>query len=307
MHRLVSPSRSAGPPARVPAVLGGLAVVLLAAFVLAPGPLASIGTDGSLAERDGLVAAVREVFVGYWRSGGPGFSPELERVVDYWFRYHMVKAVLAALLLAVFAALGTHLWRAFLRAGAVDADGAGKTTGATGRGTRAGRRVALASGGTLVTGLGLLSLLTVMANIQGAAAPFSSLLPLLPTGARDRELSGTVGEVRRGLAGSASESGAARPPALTVMVDDFSRYHVAMAVIATVVALTLVVLAVRLVAARRGLTAAHPADLRTRRLLTVFGALTAVTALAVSVVVAANTTTAADPAPALLAFFDGGW
>ena len=75
----------------------------------------------------------------------------------------MVKAVTAALLLIVLIALGVLLWKAFLRA-----DGVG-----------VGKRTAHASAGALVTMLALFSLAIAMANIQGAAAPFASLLPML--------------------------------------------------------------------------------------------------------------------------------
>src|SRR6185295_15066159 len=103
----------------------------------------------------------------------------LERVVDYWFRYHVAKAVIATILLIVLVALGVLLWKAFLRAG----------------GLGAGRRVALASAGVLVTMLAVFSLAMVMANIQGAVAPFASLLPMLTDGPTDGELAGTLDQV----------------------------------------------------------------------------------------------------------------
>jgi hypothetical protein len=99
--------------------------------------------------------------------------------------------------------------------------------------------------------LALFSLATVMANIQGAVAPFASLLPMVMEGAP----ADTVGQIRRGLADYPGAGGRSHA-ALEVMISDFARYHAAMAVI---------------------------------------------------VVVVANTGTAADPVPALRAFFDGGW
>ncbi|HET6856069.1 MAG TPA: hypothetical protein VFH94_03105 [Streptomyces sp.] len=271
---------------RALAGLVALAVALAAAFVIAPRTLAATGSVG-FADRRSLVDALREAFVGYWSVGDGDFPPGLDRVVDYWFRYHVVKASIAAVLLVVLVALGILLWKAFLRAG----------------GLGAGRRTALASGGVLVTMLALFSLATVMANVQGAAAPFASLLPMLTAGATDAELADTLGQVRQRLADS-PQAGGQTPPALAAMVSDFSRYHLAMAVIAAIVAALLIGMSVVLWKrfARRG-----SPDRRTRRVLTSFVALSALLSLAVIFVGAVNTATAADPAPALLAFFEGGW
>jgi len=52
---------------------------------------------------------------------------------------------------------------------------------------------------------------------------------------------------------------------------------------------------------------ARSADRRTRRVLGSFGVLAALFSLLLIVLAAGNTTVAADPAPALMAFFEGGW
>ncbi|MEU5880079.1 hypothetical protein [Spirillospora sp. NPDC047279] len=187
----------------------------------------------------------------------------------------------------MFIALGVRLWRAFLRAG----DSAA--------GTRIAR-IALASSGVLATMLAVFSLLTVMANVQGAAAPFASLLPMLTAGADDARLTATLDEARRQLAASGPDAS----PALDVMLGDFTRYHVAMAVIAAIVAVAFAVLCAVL---WKGFAAARPPRGRLGRVLGSFGVLSAVLSLIMIVVAAANTATAADPAPALLAFFEGGW
>ncbi|MFF8267024.1 hypothetical protein ACF059_06475 [Streptomyces sp. NPDC016562] len=286
-----APSGSAGIHGRTLAVLAALAALaaaLVAAFLLAPRALAAAdGSGDGIVDRRSLVEAVREAFVAYGTSGGREFSPGVERVVDYWFRYHVAKAVIAALLLVVLVALGVRLWKAFLTAGPL----------------RTGARTALASAGAFVTALALFSLAVVMANVQGAVAPFSSLLPLLEAGAAEGTLGDTLGQLRRQLADSPHGDDLASP-ALEVMVGDFARYHAAMAVIAGVVAVALVGASVALWR-RRARTASS--DRRTRGLLGALGVVSAVSSLAVLVVAVANTTTAADPAPALAAFFDGGW
>jgi heme/copper-type cytochrome/quinol oxidase subunit 2 len=268
-------------------VLVALAVALVAAFVVAPPTLAASGPDGGFVDRRGLTEALRDAFVDYWRSGDRDFPPGLERLVDYWFRYHVAKAVIAAILLIVLAALGVLLWKAFLRAGGLGARG----------------RAALASAGVLVTMLAVLSSATVMANVQGAVAPFASLLPMLAVGDADGELADTLDQVRQRLADSAS-GGDLAPPALEVMVNDFSRYHVAMAVIAAIVAVVLIGVSA---VSWKSFAATGSSDRRTRRVWGLFGVFSALSSLVVIVVAVANTTTAADPAPALLAFFDGGW
>jgi hypothetical protein len=272
MTSSTAPPRSADFSGRALATLAALAAALGAAFVVAPATLAASGPGGGFADQRHLTEALRTAFVEYWRSGDRELSPALAGVVDYWLRYHVAKAVIAAVLLTVLVVLGTRLWTAFLNVA----------------GPAPGRRIALASAGVLVTTLALLSLATVMANVQGAVAPFASLLPMLTGGATGGELADTLAQVRQGLAGSGSA-----PPALQVMIDDFARYHAAMAVVATAVAAVLVVTGVALW--RR--------SSRTRA----FGVLSLSLSLLVIVVAVANTGTAADPGPALLAFFEGGW
>jgi hypothetical protein len=260
-------------------VLAALAAAFVAAFVVGPRLLAGGGVDD---ERD-LVDAVRVAFVGYWRSGDRAFPPELERMVGYWTRYHLAKAAFAAILLVVLVALGVLLWRAFsgaARGGAV-----------------------LASAGVLVTVLGSASAVAVMANVQGAVAPFASLLPMLTAGPADGELAGTLDQVRQRLT-ELPAAGGRTPPAVTVMISDFARFHAAMAVIAAIVAVVLLALSVL---SWRRFAATGSSGSRARRVSGSFGVLSALSALIVILVAVANTTTAADPTPALLAFFNGGW
>ncbi|MEZ0094505.1 hypothetical protein [Streptacidiphilus sp. EB129] len=268
-------------------MLVALAVALVPAFIVAPGPWAASMSGGGFGDQRVLVDGLSTSFVDYWSSGDRNFPPGLERVVDYWLQFHVVKAVIAATLLTVLTTLGVLLWKAFLRAG----------------GIRAGGRAALASAGVVVTALALFSLTAVMANIQGATAPFSSLLSMLPMHAPHGELADTLDQVRRRLA-DYPNSGDRTPPAVEVMVSDFSRYHAVIAVAATMVAAVL--LGMSVVSWRRFASTAA-SDRRTRRVFRLFGLLSALLASAVIVVAVANLTTAADPAPALLAFFHGGW
>jgi hypothetical protein len=253
-----------GTPGRTLALLAAAAVALIAAFVLAPAPLAAIGGPHGLSSQPALRDAFSKAFLGYWKSGDRTFPAGMQDIVDYWFRFHLAKAAIAAGMLAVFVALAVRLWRV---------------------------RVGL---GVLMAILALFSAAMVAANVQGAAAPFSSLLSMLPTGTRQGDLATTVAQIEQHLAHYPHQTSAATP-AVRVMVDDFGLYHAVLAVVAALVAVVLSTLSV--MAWRR----------RTSRSMLWCAVLTAMTALAVLVVMAANISTAADPAPALLAFFQGGW
>ena len=271
-------------PGRLLALLAALAAALGAAFVFAPRLVAASTPGGGFADQPSLVAYLRDAFVGYWGTGSRGFAPPMQRVVDYWFRYHVAKAVIAALLLGVLVTLAVLLGRAYLRA-----DLGGRS------------RAALASAAAVAATFALCTIALVAANIQGAVAPFSSLISMLPVAEPDGRFTATLDQVRYELA-HYSSTGGGTSPALRGMVDDFALYHAALAVIGVVVAVVLLGLSVW--AGRRFARAAG--DRRARRAFAVLAGASIVSVLAVAVVTAANLTTVAAPAPALLAFFQGG-
>jgi hypothetical protein len=258
--------------------LAVLAAALGVAFVLAPAKLATNGSTTDLADQGRLTAAFHDAFVAYWRSGDRVIDPGLQRVVDYWFRYHVAKALLGGALLVVFIMLGVLIWRAFLRT-----DGL--------------RAAALAAGGALATALAVLSLATVMANIRGAAAPFGSLLPML-LGTSGGSLAGTLAQIRQQLADGQSS------PALEVIISGYTRFHAVMAVEGAIVVVMLIVLTVQL---WRRFTRTDRTERRARQLLAAYGVFIPLLSLALTVVVVANTTTVADPLPGLEGLFAGSW
>ncbi|MGW7824435.1 hypothetical protein ACWGLF_41615 [Streptomyces puniciscabiei] len=267
-------------------MLVALAVALVPAFLFAPGPLAARMSGGGFGDQRHLIDSFSASFVGYWSSGARSFSPDLERIVEYWIHYHVVKAVIAAALLAVLRSLGVLLWKAFVRAG----------------GLGAGRRAALATAGVVVKVVGLVSSAAVMANIQGAIAPFSSLVSMLPMHASHGALAETLGQVRQHLA-DYPNAGSRTAPAVEVMVSDFSRYHVVIAVAAPMVAVVLIALSV---VSWRRFARLGASDRRAKRVFRSFGLLWALLSLAFIVLAVANLTTALNPVPALLAAFEGG-
>lgn len=253
-----------------------LVLVLVVAFVVAPRALA--GSPNL--DENGLVESMSRAFVVYWNSGGPDFPPDLDALVEHWVRYHLAKAVIAAAALATCLTLGALLRR---------------TAPPPGLGTA--RQILVAAPKVLVTLLALASLALLAANVQGAVAPLSSLMSMLPVHDPDDALAATLDEIRDQLA-HRPDIGARTTPTLEVMIADFARYHLVMAVISvTVTAVLLGLLSASWAAARRRSTPGP----RTERAIAPLGAL--IVSSVVLVVAVANATTAADPVPALSAFF----
>lgn len=192
-------------------------------------------------------------FVAYWGSGGGShLPPDLQRIVDHQFRYHLVRVLIALPLLAVLVTLAVRLPRF---------------------------RPALGA-------LALAAAVLLIANVQGFVSPFGTLLPVLVPGTGEPGLATVLTQVRDQVTNGPPS------PALTVMLDEYVRWHVFKGALAGLLAAVLIGLSA--VAWRRG-----------RRWS---GALTAVPALAALVVVAANVFTVADPDPGfLLLLLKGGW
>ena len=281
-----APPRSADVPGRALAVLGALAVAFGIAFVFAPAALAASAPGGGYSGQAALIDAVRTGFIDYWNSGNRAFPPDLARVVDYWFRYHVAKAVISALLFAVLAALGVLLWRAYLRAG----------------GLGAGKKAALASAWAIVTALAVVAAAAVVANIQGAVAPFASAISMLPIGGPDQRLAGAVAQIHQQLTDYQSSNERPTSPPLQAVISDYTLYHAVLVVLASLVTLMLIGASVT---AWRRFAAAKSSGKHARRALASFGVLSILLTLAVIVVLAANVSNTADPIPGLLGVFTG--
>ena len=138
-----------------------------------------------------------------------------------------------------------------------------------------------------------------MANIQGAIAPLSSAVSLLPA-QRDSSLAAAVDAVRHGIATPGAS------PVTDHLVADFARYHVVVAVLSAVFAALLGVLAVRLWRGHRpGLNGVGALSYSTRS-ATATAAATLTVAAAVLVLCVANISSALEPGRALSLFFAGG-
>ncbi|MEV8389089.1 MULTISPECIES: tat (twin-arginine translocation) pathway signal sequence [unclassified Streptomyces] len=277
MNSLEPLSRLTAAPRRQIGLLTSLAGALLVAFFLAPNALARSSVNTA-----NVGDSFSRGFVAYWGSGSQDFPAQLETTVGFWFRFHLVKAGVSALLLVVSVALGVVLWRRFRQ----------QLSG------RAGR-VPFLLPGAPVGVLGLFALVALVANLQGAAAPFVSLLPMLTSDGADDELSATLAQVQQQLA---VPPGGQHSPALTLMISEFATYHAVLAGMAALVALALAGASV--VLWRRLKTSS---DVRARRAMKFGGTASALLAAIVLVIAFANTTNAVDSPQALANFFAGGW
>jgi hypothetical protein len=288
MHHSRPPTQPAAPAGRLLSgrdraaalLLAILTVLLAAGFVLAPRALTGAGS----AHEHNLSAAMSQAFTAYWQSGRRSYPSALADLVAYWRRYHLVKAGFAVALTIALCWLAHILWRSLLRAGRL----------------RPATTTAAVVSGSTVTALAFGSVLVVMATIQGALAPFSSLVSLLPVGHGDPALTGAVGQIQHDLA---KHQAVPRTPAtLDAIIDDFQRYHVVLAAQAAILAVVLIGLSVLM---WRRSAAAGRAVPRAKALLRLLATAFALLTVIVLVVGAANVSTALNPDPALQLAFGG--
>ena len=83
-----APTGSAGGAGRRLALLTVLTAALGAAFVYAPRRIAASTPGSGFSSQRSLIEHLRDAFVGYYGSGSRSFTPDMQRIVDYWFRYH---------------------------------------------------------------------------------------------------------------------------------------------------------------------------------------------------------------------------
>lgn len=265
------------PPRSIATLTGGSAL-LAVALMIAPGALAGL-PGGRPAD---LPAATQQAFIDYWRTGARQLTPELGALVDYWQRFHLAKAGIGIALVIALVLLTVAVTQRFLNS----------------EGTRlrcaAGFCAVLGAGGATAGAITL-----VAANIQGAVAPLSSLLTFVSAGHADPTLSPTIDQLVTDLTNYHQPGHPSAPTAL--LVADFARYHLAFASVSAV--LTLLALLGALAAVRQMRRAKGS---RRRRRVAGVGAVTALTVTACGALVcAANISSAADSAPALLLAFTG--
>lgn len=281
---LAAPSpRPSLPPAlrsvlRSPWTLVGAGALGAAAVTQLPWRAADVWPGAAGVDEANLSGRLSSAFVAFWQSGSPAIGGDLAHVAAYWQAFHITKAVAAAALLGILVLLGVRIWQAFARA------------------ERPGMRWLLGTAGVLGAPLAPFVLVVLLANVQGAVAPLSSVLTFLPVDGSDPAVAQAVAQIGDGL-----RSGAL-PPALTALVDDFRTYHAVLAACALAAAVAIVVTSVVLLVLRARL----PREQRSaRRVLTTIACLIPAVALCLAVIALANYSTVEDTLPALAEFFSG--
>lgn len=193
-----------------PALLVIVIFVLLVGVALVPWRVAELLTGMQWQGPAQVADAVRSGLVTDWtrQVSVPGEgSSALADAAAFWRWFHIAKAALAAVLLAATGAAVVVTW---------DARRAQRHTW---------KRLGLAAATVAGSALFAVSLLVVIANIQGAVAPLSSVLSFLSTGHGDGEFVSVILALRENVAGAELSNTA------QVIVRDFSVYHATVAVL----------------------------------------------------------------------------
>jgi len=248
-------------------------MLLVGAYFFLPGTVAAALspagiTTGVLAETLGAA------FSQWWSEAAAPLPTDMRAVVSFWGMFHVTKAVVALALLIGLLLTGHQVWRAYARVNAPAA------------------RAAIALVGIAGAPIAAFVLLIVMANIQGALAPLSSVMGLLPMDGSVPE----VAQVREQFAAGTIS------PVLETLIGDFRAYHLALVVIAAVAAV--IVMTADVVLWTRWSRMPRQ-DVRLRRVTATIAAVLPTFAVLLLFIMVVNLSTVADTAPALAAFFGG--
>lgn len=261
-------------PKRESVVLVVAVGALVAAFIWLPALL----VGGATTSRSALHRSTADAVAAYWQGGRGPWTDDVRDLVRQWRNYHVAKAVIAGAALIVL----------------VRAAASGRRRAST-----AVRPMLNAAGVTAAWIGALAAVILLMANVQGAVAPFASLLSLLPTTTANRSFAPTLGGIREALA-QRSISGRAGPAPLERMIDAFVGYHVVLAVLAGALAVLAAGFVIRSFGRRRRAAGAIEPLARPSR-ATLAG--TVVLCIAAGVLCLANVSTALQPVPALRGVF----
>lgn len=248
--------------------------LLFVAFLLVPGMVASAWsraegiTTGVLAQNLGVA------FSQWWSSAAAPLTPDMEAVVTFWEVFHVTKTAVALALLVALLMTGHQVWKTYARS--------------SGRAARAFTAFVGIAGAPLAP----LMLLIVMANVQGALAPLSSVMGLLPMDGSVPE----VAEVREHFAAGT------RTPVLDVMITDFRTYHLVLVVIAAIAAV--IVMAADIVLWIRRSRIPRE-EVRLRRVTAIVAAVVPALVPLLLFFMVLNLSTVGEAASALAAFFEG--
>lgn len=254
-----------------------IALIVLLSIEIAslPGTLARFTSGATPLTTGTLAATLGDAFSQWWSTGDAALTSDMQHVVQFWQVFHIVKATIAAGLLIAVVLVGAQLLQAY--SGSV----------------QRGRRAMIVIAGILGAPWVLVILFTLLANIQGAIAPLSSVMGLLPMGVPSE----AVLQVREQFANGTTT------PVLTVLVDDFRSFHEVMVGCSAIVA-SVVTVAIALAGFRRSRLSRE--DARLRRVLTALITALSILGLFLVLILILNLSTVDETVPALAAFFDGG-
>jgi hypothetical protein len=260
---------------RKPALLAAIVAALSAALLFGPSLIARLLAGASGLTTGTLAHRVGGAFTEWWSVGTTSLTESMTVVVQFWATFHVVKALIAA---ALIAALVITI-RQLLVAHAHEESSA--------------RRAGIAAVGIAASLAAPALLLVLLANIQGAIAPLSSVMGLLPM----TPPTAAIADVRDHFATGTTT------PVLTALVDDFRRYHAAMAVAAAGAILGVVTVNIALWIRVFELP---KSEKRARRTIATIALALPALALFLFVIMLANVSTAVETAPALASFFTNG-
>ena len=277
---ITTTSLTTSPIRRLPIVASSL-FIAIAVFFAGPPLLTPLIDPSGIQNRNDLGVAVDQGFASFWTNGGR-LESTFRQASRYWSTYHLLKCLFAAFVVLSASVLASRLIVRFQRAQPL------------------GIASLWAVAGISVAGVGAFFSLLVIANLQGPFAPIASLLPTLTTSPNQHSMQ-VVAEAQR-LAEQTHRTN--YPPPLERMVSEFSRFHLVLAVLATVLA----VLALRfaLSAWRRSSRTATD-DRRNRFMLRTLALTAAIAATALAIIATANAATAAAPIRAFAGALSGGF
>ena len=251
-----------------------LAAVAFGVATMTLRPLVAEWSSSGRVAIAGLAQTVSTGFAGWVSSGAAAPSSPLSDAVTFWAVFHLTKAVLAIALLCALVIVGCRV-----------------SARATRAETRAARAAWIVSG-VLGAWLPVLALLIVLANIQGAIAPLSSVMSFLPIGATPE-----VGQVRSELATGAYG------PVTGALVADFRTFHAALVACLVIVIAGLWAFVVWMLVRR----SRAPRGARLPRRILASGAIArTLLSAALGLILLENLSTVADPVTALAGFFSSG-
>lgn len=250
-------------------------LMLVVAFFVLPGTVARVWSSADGITTGNLAEKVGAAFSQWWLSAAAPLTPNMDAVVTFWGVFHVTKALVTVALVVALALTGAQVWQAYARA--------------SGRASRAWTAVA----GIVGAPLAPLMLLILMANIQGAIAPLSSVMGLVPMDGSVRE----VAQVREHFSAGTTTA------VLDALVSDFRTYHLVVVVTAIILAVVVVCADIALWVLRSRIPREN---YRLRRVTATVAIVLPGLAPVFLLLSAINLSTVLDTAPALGAFFAGG-